>query len=129
MRYLTADEMLALHCYLMREKWGEPLYGLRDRNLLESAANRPLSAASYENADLFEQAARLWHGLTANHPFLQGNKRTAYAAMEIFLRLNGWACGAKDDEVVAVCLDLATGRLRAEDAAIWLREHTEPLRH
>lgn len=125
MRYLTADEVVALHHYLMTERWQEPMYGLRDAGLLESAINRPIAAAHYANSDLSDQAARLWHSLTENHPFLQGNKRTAYAAMEVFLRLNGWDCNADDDGIIAVCLDLATGRFGAEEAAEWLRNHIE----
>jgi len=124
MRYLTAEEVLALHCYLMSECWNEPLYGLRDAGLLESAVNRPLTASLYGNADLFDQAARLWEGLVANHPFLQGNKRTAYAAMELFLRLNGWMCDATDEQLIDMCLDLATGRIKSGEAVKWLREHS-----
>ena len=124
MRYLTDDEIAALHIYLMVECWQERLYGLRDAGLLESAAIRPQNAAEYEDADVFNQAARLWEGITVNHPFVQGNKRTAYAAMEVFLRLNGWICDAPDHDLIDTCLALATGEIDAGGAAEWLRTHT-----
>ncbi len=126
MRHLTLDEVLALHVYLMFEKWDEPYYGVRDEGLLESAVSRPLQAEHYGEADLCRLAARLWEGITVNHPFVQGNKRTAYAAMEIFLRLNGHACAATDDEVISICFGLATGQIRLEEATEWLREHIAP---
>jgi death on curing protein len=124
MRFPTWEEVLALHLYLMAERWGEPMYGVRDVGLLESAVNRPISAAQYGDADIFDQAARLWEGITADHPFLQGNKRTAYAAMEVFLRLNGWKCSGSDDEIIALCLDVASGRTDSSRLAEWLRKHS-----
>jgi len=129
MRYLTAGEILALHYYLMSQRWSEQLYGIRDAGLLESAVNRPISAAHYGASDLFDQAARLWEALSNNHPFVQGNKRTAYAATELFLRLNGWRISASDAEVIKIALELATGHVSADGLAQWLSRNTEAYEH
>ena len=126
MRYLSADEVVAIHFYVMRELWNEPLYGLRDRPLLESAVNRPVSTALYTDSDVFDQAAKLLEGLTANHPFLQGNKRTAYAATELFLLLNGWRCDAEDQQLISLCLGIAMGNVGAEAAGRFLRDNSVP---
>lgn len=124
MRYLSADDVMALHVYIMRERWNESLYGLRDRALLESAVDRPANAALYADCDIFDQAARLLESLTVNHPFLQGNKRTAYAAAELFLRLNGWRCNADDIELISLCLGIATGDVKADEVTRFLRENS-----
>jgi len=70
-----------------------------------------------------ESAARLWEGLTVNHPFLQGNERTALAATRVFLRLNGRRFAASDRDLIAVAFSIAQGQMDAEQIAQWLREH------
>ena len=83
--FLSVDEVLAIHDGLLRAFGGPP--GVRDMGLLESALFRP-QTGYYE--DLAEMAAALFESLLMNHPFLDGNKRVAFFATDVFLRLNGW---------------------------------------
>ena len=83
--FLTVHEVLAIHEGLIRVFGGPP--GVRDMGLLESALFRP-QTGYYE--DLAEMAAALFESLLMNHPFLDGNKRVAFFATDVFLRLNGW---------------------------------------
>lgn len=84
-RFLSVDEAVAIHERLIEHFGGPP--GLRDRGLLESALFRP-QTGYYE--DLTEMAAALFESLLMNHPFVDGNKRVAFFATDVFLRLNGW---------------------------------------
>ncbi len=98
------------------------LLGLRDVSVLESALARPQQRFHYDpEADLAALAASLGLGLARNHPFVDGNKRTAFLAMYAFLGFNGLRLEADESEVVAVMLDLAGGTLSEEDLAKWLR--------
>jgi len=83
--FLSVDEVLAIHQGLLRRFGGPP--GVRDPGLLESALHRP--ATGYYK-DLVEMAAALFESLLMNHPFVDGNKRVAFFATDVFLRLNGW---------------------------------------
>src|SRR5712691_9337977 len=82
--YLTVAEVLAMHADQIERYGGSP--GVRDQGLLESALYRPQTGYY---ADLIEEAAALWESLAQNHPFIDGNKRTAFAAMYTFLAING----------------------------------------
>ena len=83
--YLTTADVLGLHRMLMQRYGGTP--GLRDAGALESALFRP-QTGYYE--DLVAEAAALMESLAINHPFIDGNKRIAFAATDVFLRINGW---------------------------------------
>jgi death on curing protein len=87
-RYLSVLDVEALHVFIM-EKTGDPPSPLRDRGLLEAAVTRPRMAAHYEDADLIQQAAILAVGISQAQAFIQGNKRTAFIAADLFLRING----------------------------------------
>jgi death-on-curing protein len=106
-RYLTVDDIIKIN-----ESFIGP-YQLRDFGLLESAVFRPQQ--SFLGADPYpdghEKAAALAHSLIRNHPFVDANKRTAMAAMNIFYNFNGWRLQADDDDVVALALDIAGGLL------------------
>lgn len=105
---------------LVREHGGMP--GLRDENGLESALARPRQRRAYKpEADLAELAAAYGHGLAANHPFNDGNKRIAFLVMAVFLELNGRELAAPETEVVTVMLAVAAGELDEEGLASWLR--------
>ena len=99
--------------------------GVRDEGLLESALARPQQLHSYGDPapDLSDLAAALAYGLARNHPFLDGNKRTAAVACETFLELNGATLEATDVELYPVYMALAEGKLGERDFAAWLREH------
>ena len=98
---------------------------MRDANLLESALARPQQMSVYAEPepDLADLAAALAHGLAHNHPFVDGNKRTAAVVCETFIELNGARLDAEDAELFPRFLALADGRLSAEAFAAWLREH------
>ena len=87
-RYLGLADILALHELVMTRTGSAPA-PVRDEGLLESAVMRPQMAAHYEEADLLRQAALLATGISQAQAFLDGNKRTAFAACDVFLRLNG----------------------------------------
>ena len=98
--------------------------GVRDEGLLESALARPQQLHAYGDPapDLADLAASLAGGLARNHPFVDGNKRTAAVACETFLELNGAILEAEDLELFPIYLALAEGKLSEQDFAAWLRE-------
>jgi len=95
--------------------------GLRDAGLLESALARPLQLAAYGEPDAASLAAAYGFGLAKNHPFIDGNKRTAFVAVELFLALNGWSLVATDVECVMAMLGLAAGDSSEAQFADWVR--------
>jgi death-on-curing protein len=122
--WLGRELILAIHEEQIAEHGGGE--GLRDLGLLESALARPLNLAAYGTPDLAALAAALGYGLARNHPFVDGNKRTAFVAVETFLALNGLDLTAGDAECVVAMLDLAAGELPEEGFAAWLRDNLRP---
>jgi death-on-curing protein len=120
--WISVEVALAIHEEQIAEHGGGD--GVRDRGLLESALARPRNAWGYGVQDLCTLAASLGHGVARNHPFVDGNKRTAFVAVETFLLLNGMELGASDAECVVAMLDLAAGEMTEEEFADWLRAHT-----
>ena len=124
MLYLTVEQVLFLHARLIAETGGS--HGVRDLGLLQSAIARP--QASFEGVDLypdlFTQAAALLDSLARNHPFIDGNKRTAIAAAALFLRRNGYQLTASNKEVVTFMMAVAQGELSLEAMTDWLRQHS-----
>lgn len=119
-RWIDRVVVEAVQFDLVREHGGMP--GLRDENGLESALARPRQRRAYKpEADLAELAAAYGHGLAANHPFNDGNKRIAFLVMAVFLELNGRELAAPETEVVTVMLAVAAGELDEEGLASWLR--------
>ena len=112
---------LALHERQLSEHGGGE--GVRDESLLESALARPQQSFAYGNPppDLAALAASLAYGLARNHPFVDGNKRTAAVACELFLALNGATLQADNVELYPVYLSLAEGSLAENELADWLR--------
>jgi death-on-curing protein len=100
--------------------------GVRDPNLLESALARPRQLAHYGEPDAADLAASYAFGLARNHPFVDGNKRTAFVAAELFLAMNGFELAASDAECVVHMLDLAAGKLPEADCAAWIRANLLP---
>jgi death-on-curing protein len=112
---------LAIHDRQLAEHGGSS--GVRDDNLLESALAQPQQLYAYGGPlpDLADLAASLAYGLARNHPFLDGNKRTAYVVCRTFLALNGAELSAAAEEKYLTILALAEGKLKTEDFAAWLR--------
>lgn len=122
--WIGRDLALAIHAEQLAEHGGAD--GIRDAGLLEGALARPLNLAAYGDPDIAALAAALGFGLARNHPFIDGNKRTAYVAVETFLVLNGFDLTADDAECIAAMLDLAAGDLPEAGFAAWLRDHLRP---
>lgn len=121
--YPTAEEVLATHLLIVNRPSASASDVVRDWNLLESALNRPRAAAYYEGADLVRQAATLVWGMVENHPFHDGNKRTAWIAMRTFLHVNGWQVAGSEDERFALVIGVTQG-LSVDDVDAWLRAHS-----
>lgn len=98
-------------------------HGIRDRSLFESAMARPENLAAYGNPDVAQLAAAYAYGIARNHPFVDGNKRTAAVVSETFLILNGYGLNATDAELVVAFLALAAGELAEDELATWFRDH------
>ena len=126
MRYLTLGEVVALHRAVIDSTGGAT--GLRDLAALESAVAQP--RATFDGIDLHAtvtgKAAALAYSLALNHPFIDGNKRVAHAAMEVFLVLNGLDLRADVDEQETVFLELAAGKSSRRELEAWLEQHTAP---
>ncbi|MBB1061165.1 type II toxin-antitoxin system death-on-curing family toxin [Marilutibacter spongiae] len=112
---------LAIHERQLAEHGGST--GVRDAGLLQSALARPIQAYSYGDPppDLAALAAALAHGLARNHPFVDGNKRTAHVCYRVFLKLNGAELVASDEEKYLRMIALADGSLDEAGFAEWLR--------
>jgi death on curing protein len=97
--------------------------GVRDLGLLESALGRPLNKFSYGETDLAELAAAYAFGIARNHPFVDGNKRAAFASIIVFLGLNGKEFAVPPEEATAMILALAAGEVSEESLARWIRDN------
>jgi death-on-curing protein len=117
--YLTVADVLAIHADQI-ERYGGT-HGVRDLGLLEAALYRPQTGYY---ADLIEEAAALWESLSQNHPFLDGNKRTAFAAMYTFLAINGIQLTAEAGRAWRFLSGLyEKDQFRFERLVPWLRQH------
>ena len=124
--YLSYTEAVLAHIELMRYL-GETRYGVFDRSLVESALSRPRQSATYESADLTAQAATLLYGLIKNHPWVGGNKRTATALTQLFLRRNGGKITAALEDVIELVLAVESGEWQLAEIDDWLRAHVSSL--
>lgn len=128
-RYLNLADVIALHAAVMRRS-GNTAAPLRSETLLDSAIQRPQNAAYYEDADLIRQAALLAVGIAQVQAFLDGNKRTAFAALDVFLRLNGTAFAGEPIALAQQLEEIATRTDSLEAATrrfeAWLRGHAGP---
>lgn len=114
---------IAIHERQLAEHGGS--LGVRDDNLLDSALARPQQLHAYGDPppDLAGPAASLAFGLARNHPFVDGNKRTAHVCYRVFLALNGVDLDASDEDKYVTMIALAEGSLSEADFATWLRQH------
>jgi death on curing protein len=120
--YLTLVEVLAIHDRMLQDFGGAS--GVRDAGGLESAMHRPRTGYY---ADVVAEAAALLESLLVNHPFVDGNKRTAYAVADVFLRLNGYRLAADADDAYDLVIGvLERGADRFDRLERWLRDHVSP---
>jgi death-on-curing protein len=115
----------ALHGEQLRLHGGAA--GIRDEGMLESALHRPLQREAYGEPDLCELAAAYLFGIAKNHPFVDGNKRTAFAAADLFLYFNGFSLEAEQEDIIQLVTMVAAGEIDENGAAAFLRDHIEPI--
>ena len=121
-RWIDRTVLIAIHDMQLAEHGGGA--GLRDANLLESALAKPENLAAYGKPDAAALAAAYGYGISRNHAFMDGNKRTALVAAELFLQLNGWRLVVDDTDCVFTMLAVATGDITEDAFANWLRLHS-----
>ena len=116
----------AMHAEIVRTLGG--LHGARDKSVVESALDRPRNLFGHNpTADLADLAAAYGFGLTTNHGYMDGNERTAFQVMFVFLGLNGFTLVAPDEaEVVRIMLGVADGAISELELAAWLRRVAQP---
>ena len=126
MRYLTVGEVLEIYSRVMRQSGGS--VGILDLGALESAVAQP--RVTFNGEELYptivEKASALGFSLIQNHPFVDGNKRTAFVAAELFLMLNGHELAADDAACVLTMLAVASGDMGEDAFAAWIRSHLQP---
>lgn len=121
-RWISPRAVLAMHAAQIAEHGGGE--GVRDEGLLDSALNRPVNLLAYGEPDLSDLAAAYAFGIARNHPFVDGNKRTAFVVSATFLALNGQRLTATERDVVETFLALAAGALAEDALAQWFRSNT-----
>jgi death-on-curing protein len=120
--WIADSVVLAIHDAQLAEHGG--IAGIRDEGLLASALARLRNLEAYgEDVDASALAAAYAFGIARNHAFLDGNKRTAFVVMELFLNLNGWVLNADDADCISTMLALAAGDLSEKALAVWVRSH------
>ena len=117
--WIDGAVLLAVHDEQLAEHGGAA--GTRDVGLFESAIARPQQLAHYGEPDAAELAAAYAFGIARNHPFVDGNKRTAFVAMELFLMDNGFVLTASDEDALMTMLRLAAGEMSEAEYAQWIR--------
>lgn len=121
--YIRVEDVLAIHEDQIQRYGGST--GVRDPGLLEAALFRPQTGYY---SSVIEEAAALWESLSQNHPFVDGNKRTAFAATYVFLRINGLRISATDKDAQEFVLGLyAGGQMTFDNLRPWLAENTSPV--
>ena len=117
--WIATDVAVAAHREQLAAHGGGD--GIRDAGLLDSAMARAQNLAAYGEPDAAELAAAYAYGIARNHPFIEGNKRTAAVISETFLVINGFLLETSDAELVVAFLALAAGELSEDELADWFR--------
>jgi death on curing protein len=123
-RWIEESVVWAVHEAQLAEHGGSA--GVRDAGLLQSALARPENLAAYGQPDVIDCAAAYGYGIARNHPFIDGNKRTAFVCTELFIVLNGWVLLADDFSCITTMLALAAGDIDEAAFAAWLRANAKP---
>jgi death on curing protein len=124
-QYLTPEQVLFLHSRLTAETGGE--HGIRDLGMLLSALGRPQATFDEKELypDLFSKAAALLDSLVRNHPFVDGNKRTAITAAALFLRGNGYRLIVETEEMVRFTLACAQSQVSLDEITDWIKRYSK----
>ncbi|TCM57632.1 death-on-curing protein [Rhizobium sp. PP-F2F-G48] len=124
-KWLSREAIEAIHDEQIAEHGG--LAGLKDENALEAALARPLHKHAYGEDDMFVLAAAYLYGVTRNHPFSDGNKRTGFLAAFTFLFINGQLLKTEEAMAVELVLGVASGDIAEDGAARFLKDYCETL--
>lgn len=124
--YLTAQQLLFIHARLIATTGGE--HGVRDLGLLQSAVARPQATFDRKDLypDLFHKTAALMESLAQNHPFVDGNKRTAITAAALFLKGNGRSLQTTNVELETFTLHVVNNHPPLDEIATWFKENSTP---
>ena len=127
MNYLTPEQVLFIHYRIIEETGGS--HGIRDVSLLQSAVARPEAAFDGKDlyTDLITKAASLMHSIIKNHPFVDGNKRTAITSASIFLLRNGLRITASNKELEGFTRDIASKDVELNEITGWFKKHTKKI--
>ena len=127
MKYLDINQILAIYNEVIEQTGGSK--GIRDRGLLESAVARPQATFAKKDLypDVFSKATALGHSIILNHSFVDGNKRTGYMAMRLFLNMNGYDIKASQEEKYKFVMEIAEKTKKEEAIAKWLKEHSRKI--
>ena len=120
--WLDRAVIIAVHGEQLAEHGGSA--GIRDAGLLDSALTRAANQLAYGHPDIADLAAAYGFGIARNHPFIDGNKRTAFVAVELFMAINGYVLNAEDADCVLTMLAVAAGELDEPAFAAWIRERS-----
>ena len=120
-KWLTLLMVIAIHDEQLAIHGGSP--GIRDMGALESAIDPPRNKWTYESSELPELAAAYAYGISRNHPFVDGNKRTSLLALYTFLGINGIEFVVREDMAAAMIISLAAGEVSEESLARWIRDN------
>ena len=123
--WLTREVVFAVHDVQLAEHGGQS--GVRDTALLGALLERPQQLAASGEATAADLAASYGYGIARSSPFLMGNGRTAFLALELFLQLNGQCLTADNAHCVLMMRDVAAGHISEEQFADWIAEHVAPL--
>lgn len=122
--WILDDVVQAVHSMLLAEHGGGS--GIRDTGLLASALARPMQKYNYSSdITIVELAAAYSFGIAKNHPFVDGNKRTAFTIGTLFLEINDCKLNAKEPNATIVFENLASGILNEDQLALWFKEHCD----
>ena len=124
-QWVSSDVAQAIHEEQLVQHGGGS--GVRDISLLESALAKPEQLAHYGTPDVFDLAAAYAFGISRNHPFIDGNKRTGWVIARLFLLLHGFDRSASDEQCYIAMLKLAEGSSTQDEFSQWLRTHTKAL--
>ena len=126
-KFLNKELILLFHRSLINEYGGS--YGLRDEALLESALAQAYLTidGKFLHEDIFEMASAYGFHICNNHAFVDGNKRIALVAIDVFLQMNGWELIADEKDTYMTIIQLATGDLTKPELAKWIRNHTKSI--
>ncbi len=118
--FLEVNDLIIINKKVAKDHGG--ISGVRDLDLLESAAHNPQNLYFYQNADFYEIAASYAFSIIANRAFLDGNKRTGFGAMNAFLELNNIILNYNTDEAVEIMVKIATKKISFDNAVKWLKK-------